>query len=229
VTICCKYTRINRMKIDLDDLDSRNDLVTLKSRFVKPALLLHGPIPAPLHGVSPRTMLGKTWWEAERRQAYRENRYHCWACGVHKSNAKGKRKILEAHEIYKFNYKEGSATYLGACALCRYCHGFIHIGRLIMLWEDGDASKGEVTSIINHGLEILQTAELVPHPASWLAADELGIDIDWCDPPAELDTPKRGADPKKKWARWADWRLIVGKREFKGKFASKEQWKEHYK
>lgn len=123
--------------------------------------------------------------------------------------------------MYDYDFTKGVATYKGACALCPYCHSFIHCGRLIMRWEEGEEGKGKVKRIISHGLRVLERANLVPHPSSWMAAEDLGLDIEWCDEPQALNNPP-------KMAPWEKWILVVDGHAFAGKFANQKEWVEHY-
>jgi len=205
------------MRFKQNDFDDK----VFRPNFYKPWILRDGTVPAPLHQTNPRTVLGRKWWDIERKRAYQKNKDCCWACGRHKMRVKGSLKRLEAHERYTYDYAKGRAYYKESCALCPYCHGFIHSGRLLMLWEEGEETKRKVKRVIAHGLQILERANLVPNPASWLAADDLGLDIDWCDEPAELDDPP-------KLAKWLDWRLVIDGHEYQGRFHSQAEWEEYY-
>ena len=94
--------------------------------MLSPELLTHPNIPKPLHGITPRDILGKAWWDQQRQIAYRERHYHCWACGVHKSQA-AYYQWLEGHESYDIDYVHGIVTLREIVALCHACHSFIHI------------------------------------------------------------------------------------------------------
>lgn len=53
-----------------------------------PWLLLHPNIPKPLHGLAPRVIKGEKWFNQTKREAKAKLNQHCWACGVHKYDAK---------------------------------------------------------------------------------------------------------------------------------------------
>ena len=137
-----------------------------------PTILLCPQIPAPMHGVAPRLVLGTKWWDETHKQAYAKSGFCCWACGVPKDRAKGV-QYLEGHEVYDFQYQLGQMIYLHTVALCNYCHSFIHQGRLAGLLEKGKIKRSKVKAIIDHGDEVLKRANLVkPLPysgpmASW--------------------------------------------------------------
>ena len=169
-----------------------------------PTLLLHSNIPKPLHEVNPRSIMGQKWWDRNRRIVYEEQGYKCAACGIHKSQAKGKNQWLECHEVYKINYRAGKATFLKLVALCPYCHSFIHNGRLQALYDKGEISRTEYFSVLNHGKEILE---------------KYGLFNQW---------EHRHDIPDGKVADWKDWRLIFEGVEYPPKFLSYEEWLEKF-
>jgi hypothetical protein len=73
------------------------------NRYPLKEILFCPNTPKPLHGMSPRSILGDEWWDKERIKAYRKFFNHCQACGVHKSDALYHR-WLEAHEVFNFDY-----------------------------------------------------------------------------------------------------------------------------
>lgn len=134
-----------------------------------PELLLHPTIPMPMHGLAPRVLLGKQWWDTQRYAAYKKYDDHCWACGVHKRHAKF-HKWLEGHERYKFDYPEGLMLFESVVALCHACHNYIHSGRLAVLLERGAVHPDKAEYILKHGERILDEYSLVKPPAPGLVA-----------------------------------------------------------
>jgi len=121
------------VKIDLTKVDV--------PKVIQPELLLHFPIPVVLHGLNPRLLLGKRWWNKTRKEAYRSNGGFCQACGT-----TGK---LDAHERYEFDFKKLVATFKDVVPLCRRCHQYIH-------WLSCPLSVKSV--VLNRGNKILWAA-----------------------------------------------------------------------
>lgn len=165
---------------------------------LRPNLLLHPQIPKPLHGISPRILKGKEWWDKERRKAYKKANYYCQACGVHKTEAKI-HQWLEAHECYEIDYYAGIVTFKEIVALCHCCHSYIHRGRLDKLYMSGQVLAKNYNTIVNHGDKVLKKAKLKP----------LDFEND-------------------EYIEWDKWRLIIGKKKYKSKFKSYEEWAKHY-
>lgn len=178
-----------------------------KAKFTRPNLLHHPPIPPPMHGLNPRTILGKVWWDDVRRQAYERNNQCCWACGVHREDAKFYRR-LEAHELYDIDYKRKRMKLREIVALCHACHNYVHMGRLRVLLAKGVISQRRYDAILAHGREVL-------------ARDKKG-------PWYNLEKSVKGAakfDAKKDWKKW---HLLLRGRKYFSNFKDEDHWKAYY-
>lgn len=109
-----KKAKVTKLDIDLKGYPK-------KPLFHRVRLLAHEQIPKPMHGVNPRTVMGKEWWNEHRERAYAKNNYCCWACGDMPTR-------LEAHEVYDILGSEGRMVFVEIVALCHDCHMTIHVG-----------------------------------------------------------------------------------------------------
>lgn len=132
-----------------------------QSMFVHPELLCHPHIPKGLAGINPRTILGREWWDEQRRQAYEKNNYCCWACSIHGSDDPYEQR-LEAHEAYEFDYAAKTATFVGTVALCHSCHCFIHSGRLWARYRCLAIPREKVEYVVTSRLRLLRDNGLQP-------------------------------------------------------------------
>lgn len=112
-----------------------------------------------MHGMAPRVVLGTNWWNKTRLLAYKSTNYHCVACGVFKTDAKG-RRWLEAHETYEIDYLLGRMTYVESVPLCHYCHNFCHPGRMRALLEANSMTHAKYAAIVQHGEVVLKAAKI---------------------------------------------------------------------
>jgi hypothetical protein len=200
-----------------------------------PHLLQHPNLPKPMHGQNPRSILGKQWWDDHRFPAYAERDFHCWACGVHKSEA-AVHQWLEGHEEYKIDYAAGRMEFVRVVALCHFCHNFIHSGRLYMLWYNDEIDRKRFKAIITHGFDVLRDAGLLPWSGTietvLLMAEEAGwggfggwqkhhmLKL--------LEQAKSMEGPEGTFAAWGDWRLVLEGKEYPPVHASFEDWREAY-
>ncbi len=173
---------------------------------LRPELLLLRNIPAPMHGVNPRTILGSKWWNVERQKAYKSTGYRCLACGVTKQQAKGP-KWLEGHEDYAIDYSLGTLTFLEVVPLCHYCHCYIHDGRLNAMLEQGKVTHQKYAAVIQHGDMVLAVAKL--YRPIYAKRSEVVQDL-----------LLQG-----RLAPWKDWRMVIGDKEYKPKFKTEAQWR----
>lgn len=182
-----------------------------------PEILMHPNIPKPLHEVNPRNIMGQAKWDEIRKEAYASTNYHCIACGVHKSEAKG-HQWLEAHEFYNIDYHAGRVEIDRIIPLCHYCHNFIHSGRLSMILGK-EKDEEEVIAILEHGFKILADAGLSAFHFTVHLAHELGADDHGVLPSVTPD----GETPA-----WEDWRLVWEGKEYPPKYKTYEEWRERF-
>ena len=143
---------------------------TAANTVPRPDILLHPNIPKPIHGVAPRIIMGKEWWDVERKKAYKSTNYHCAACGVSQSEAEY-HTWLEAHELYEIDYARGRMVFVELVPLCHSCHNFIHSGRMEMLVQSGEMDGKKQRDILRHGEAVIKAAGLKkPEPPSKCAA-----------------------------------------------------------
>ena len=166
---------------------------------INPAILLHGNIPQPMHGVAPRAVLGAAWWNKERKAAYSSTNHHCEACGVNKWEAKY-HQWLEGHEVYEIDYMNGLMVYVRTAPLCHFCHSYIHSGRLNALFEQGLINHHKYASIVQHGDQVLRNANLTRQP--------------------QYPGP---------FAPWDKWRMIVNGKKYPPKFKTLAAWEKGHR
>jgi len=125
---------------------------------LRPELLLLPNIPKPMHGLAPRVVLGKEWWDRERTEAAVKTGNRCAACGASRWSLKP--QMLEGHEVYAIDYCKGTMTYVECVPLCHFCHMFIHSGLLEVLESQGQITLAQRKMILQHGQRILRRANL---------------------------------------------------------------------
>ena len=160
----------------------------------RPEVLLQNNTVKPLHQVTPRSILGKTWWDRTRQAAYEATDFHCIACGVPKRLALW-HPWLEGHEVYDIDYHAGRMTYIETVALCHSCHCFIHCGRLEALVLKGEATQEKYDMVMTRGNLILKEANL-RKPRQYIG----------------------------RMAKWEDWRLVLYGNEYPPVFVNHQAW-----
>lgn len=190
-------------------------------------LLLHPNIPKPLHGINPRSILGKKWWDCVRRIAYLEHNNHCWACGIHKSKAKY-HKWLEAHEVYQIDYQTGRVELLKICALCHSCHNYIHDGRMQMMVRNGRIRLEKYIDILIHGEKIINqylTSLNKDHQGiTWKQPFEPTFPFQYSFPNFQVGLPQLVENK----ASWSDWHLVLNGNVYYSRFSDFDEWQAYY-
>ena len=208
-------------------------------------------VPKPLHGPGhqPRTILGKTTWDHMRNRCYFEAGYKCEACGTkvktefydngavkHQYHDDGEipKRCLHAHELYSYDYDKGTARFERCVALCEKCHvRFIHSGRMMTMYEKGDPlmPAEAVLEGIEHGFKQIKEWNDAHYGEEKLRACSVLIDF--------TEDPTIGEQVKElieKYdiefyivdgeAKWSDWKLIIGDKEYPTKYADMAEWAE---
>jgi len=152
--------------------------------FTRPELLTHPNIPKPLHGLAPRTLMPIKEWNILRREAYAKNNYHCHACGKYVAfnhelnkfdNEEG--TTLDAHEHYEVDYENKKVVLKEIVALCKYCHNYIHSGRMNSMYDKGECDEEDCWTIVTHGDSVLLDSEIIPNNVS----DDKDYKEEWSD------------------------------------------------
>ena len=144
-------------------------LSSVRPNFMHPYILQHPQIPAPISGINPRSVLGQSWWDDTRRDAYSANNYFCHACGGSPDDDPFS-DYLEAHECYDIDWKECLASYSGTVALCTTCHNFIHAGRMQALVDEGKRPPDRLVAVLKYGESVLWQQRLRPYWRTYVIA-----------------------------------------------------------
>ena len=109
-------------------------------------------VPRPLHGLPPRKLMGDTTWNRVRKRCYYDAGYKCEICG--EEPPKGQ---LHAHELYTYDFAEGTGTFERCIAVCKKCHDFIHSGRLVTMFKNGNMlyPKSYLLTVVEKGFKII--------------------------------------------------------------------------
>lgn len=199
---------------------------------LRPELLTHSTIPKALHGVNPRSIKGREWWDKTRKEAYRKNDNKCWACDLPASQS-SKRKSLEAHENYDINYITGRVTLKEITALCSKCHNFIHSQRLWSLFVKGELTYNDITIVLEHGFNILYEAKLqypINSEVIYLALDNVKdykMSFEEAIIYAGRNVSKVRTFPNIE-AKWEDWHLFFEEKKYYSPYKNEEAWRKHW-
>lgn len=191
-------------------------------------LLTMPNVPRPLHGLPPRKIMGQTEWDKMRKRCYYNAGYKCEVCGA--EPPKGK---LHAHELYDIEYEKGTSTFRRCIAVCADCHNFIHSGRLVTLYKEGNplVPKEYLLNVVEKGFALIRDHNL-----------EFGDDLrayatflEYLKVPSLKEEMERliknygmkfYCEPSKKMAKWGEWKLVWKGKEYPTPYANEAEWKE---
>lgn len=217
------------MEIDGDKYDVRSVLSWTDEGQDGAHLLTMPNIPHPLHGLAPRTILGKSEWDKLRKRCYYEANYTCQACGKDLHSG-----VAHAHEVYDINYYAGTSTFRRAVCLCPTCHVLgVHSGRALTLFKKGDP-------IINKSKLLNGAENLFRNLHEWnmnnptkepLRAYYTFLDcLKHPDLKQEIREMIKKYDIKfyrentKRMADWGRWKLYLNGKPYNSPFSSEEDW-----
>ena len=192
---------------------------------MRPGLLTHPTIPVALHGVAPRSILGKRWWDKTRVDTYDKAGRRCQACGSEpgEGGLYGNGGRLEAHECYNINYDTGVVLLDEIVALCALCHRFVHSGRLRILYESDVMTHSEVMKVLDRGMKILHDANLQPFAGTYLLYEEL-------KGTSEVVALQEGLEiPDESKVQWSEWHLVLEGKKYYSLYSSREEWHEYWR
>lgn len=186
-------------------------------------------IPRPLHGVNPRTLLGVSTWNHMRRFCYAKANDTCEICG----RKPDKLRNRHGHEVYEIDYVNGVAKFTKVFCLCSLCHlACIHTGRAITLWKQHNVlyptefllnGAEHAFKIINEYNKDNPEADLRAYATflEYLKFDELRAPMQKLIEKYDMKFYKE----TKNAAKWGDWKLIVGNREYYTPYKNEKEWK----
>ena len=195
---------------------AKQKVVKLKPVKLRPEILTQPNVPKPLHGLNPRTVLRKEWWDKARFAAQEKFNFKCAACGVAKSDAK-EHQWLEGHEAWDINYNTGICEVTEIVPLCHYCHNFIHNGRLLAMAVDYK-SEMKAADVLRHGFGILKGKGLKVFYGATYAANELGVDT----------LGVTSYEPPPVTASWSDFKMKLEGKLYDSLYADYDEWRKYY-
>lgn len=206
--------------------------VEIKETWEAPAgtgvgLITMPNVPRPLHGLPPRKIMGQTKWDTMRKRCYYNAGYKCEVCGCEPEKGQ-----LHAHELYTVDWVNGTSTFNRCIAICKKDHDFIHSGRLITLYKQGNPlyPKEYVLSVVEKGFKMISEVNAKYHSdlrayatfLEYLKVPSLCMEMQKLIKKYNI---KFYSEPKK-IAKWGDWRLVWRGKEYHTPYENDKEWQE---
>ena len=189
-------------------------------------------VPRPLHGLAPRTIMGASTWDHVRKRCYFNAGYKCEICGA--EPGKGQ---LHSHELYTVDWMNGTSKFERCIAICRQDHDFIHSGRLITLYKEGNPlyPKSYVLNTVEKGFKLIHEYNSKHRNKKPLKV--YGTFLDYLKVPELADEMMQLIEKyeiqfymePKHIAKWGDWRLVIGEKEYPTPYADQGEWEKAMK
>lgn len=194
------------------------------------ALISMPNVPKPTHSLAPRTLLGASTWNHMRKRAYALADHTCEICGIKPENLRQR----HGHEAYDIDYEKGTVTFRRVFCICSLCHVFgIHTGRASTLHKAGNVlcPKEALIAGAENAFKIAYEYNQ-DHPdadlrlyATWLdylKQNDLREEMEQLIKKYKVKFYKE--DPKKT-AKWKDWVLKIGDKEYPTPYENEKAWK----
>lgn len=179
---------------------------------------------------APRAIMGTKAWNLMRHECYAACDYHCEICG-----AKCDRGKLHAHELYDFDYKKKTSTFVRLIGVCVTCHtGVIHSGRAITCYKNHAFrwTKKVMLDAAEHGFQLVHKWNKL-HPddkplrmfqtfKDWLKEPTLTEDLQALIDKYEIKF--YGVPPTDTEDDWGKWKLIYNGAEYYSPYQSQAEW-----
>lgn len=191
-------------------------------------------LPKPTHALAPRTLLGTATWNRMRKNCYASAGNKCEICGEEPENL----RYRHAHEVYSIDYEKGEVRFVRAFCICALDHlGCIHTGRAITLFKQGNPLYPK-EFLLNGAEKAFKTVYEYnkDNPGADLRVYVTFLEYLRCE---ELREPmeelikkykvKFYMEDKTKLCKWADWKLIIGKKEYPTPYKTPQEWEEAMK
>lgn len=194
------------------------------------ALISMPNVPKPCHLLNPRNLLGATTWNHMRKRAYSLADDTCEICGRKPENLRQR----QGHEAYDIDYEKGTVKFVRVFCIDSLCHLFgIHTGRASSLHKAGNplCPKEALIEGAENAFRLAYEYNQ-DHPDADLRLYSTWLDYlkqDDLKGPMEALIKKYSirfyAENPKKMAKWQDWKLIIGEKEYPTPYKNEKEWK----
>lgn len=191
-------------------------------------------VPAPLHRLAPRTILGDSTWTHMRKRCYYDAQYKSQISGEWLDGTTSDLRC-NAHELYSYDYTKGIAYFERAVCISPVEHNFIHSGRMLTMYKKGNPlmPKSYLLKIVENGFRIINEwnkAHPKERPLRAYAtlidyAFTPGISNEIRDLIKKYDI-KFYKEDSDYMAKWADWKLKIGPNEYPTPYKNRKEWAE---
>lgn len=184
-------------------------------------------------GMQPRTIYGARTWEFMRKKCYFNANYKSEITGI--DPPKGQ---LHAHELFSYDYAKQEGVFQRIIALAKMEHDFIHSGRLITLYREGNPTipRSYLLKVVENGFKIISEYNEA-HPdeeplrcygtfLQFLRVDDIRNEVLALIRKYNIKFYNEVL-PKSK--QFKGWHVIVGNKRYNSPYARKEDWEEAMK